>query len=168
MSNFNERIDAMLAQQVMPPEYENFVSHILCNDCEMRSDAKYHFLYHKCAGCGSYNTKLLQTLQVDPDGTASSAPPAAGVGAAADMARELEQASNPLPVSPLLFNRSSASDRGAEGTEPLAGAGDAGSIIISNSRIRSGSVASSHRPSITSTDVVPVTTIIDYDEPDFE
>lgn len=47
----------------MPPEYENFWSIVLCNDCEQKSRTKYHFLYHKCQSCHSYNTKILQTLQ---------------------------------------------------------------------------------------------------------
>ncbi|KAG5461867.1 MAG: zinc-ribbon-domain-containing protein [Olpidium bornovanus] len=70
MSSFFERIDAVLAQQKMPPEYDDHVSEILCNDCERSSRAKYNFLYHKCAYCASYNTKVLRTLKpgdVDQD-----------------------------------------------------------------------------------------------------
>lgn len=32
---------------------------ILCNDCEKRGEATFHWLYHKCSYCGSYNTRLL-------------------------------------------------------------------------------------------------------------
>lgn len=57
----------------MPQEYENFVSHILCNDCEKKSTAKYHFLYHKCAHCNGYNTTVLKTKELDrPDEAAGS------------------------------------------------------------------------------------------------
>ncbi|KAG4101985.1 zf-CHY-domain-containing protein [Neocallimastix lanati (nom. inval.)] len=66
LANMNEyfrRIDTMLQQHKMPPEYENWHSYILCNDCEKRSYAKYHFLYHKCAYCSSYNTKVLKTYE---------------------------------------------------------------------------------------------------------
>lgn len=32
---------------------------ILCNDCEKRGTASFHWLYHKCSHCASYNTRLL-------------------------------------------------------------------------------------------------------------
>src|SRR5947209_5163579 len=32
---------------------------ILCNDCEKKGPAPFHWLYHKCSSCGSYNTRLL-------------------------------------------------------------------------------------------------------------
>lgn len=32
---------------------------ILCNDCEKRGTASFHWLYHKCPYCGSYNTRLM-------------------------------------------------------------------------------------------------------------
>jgi len=63
MNEYFRRIDTMLQQHKMPPEYENWTSYILCNDCEKRSYAKYHFLYHKCAYCSSYNTKVLKTYE---------------------------------------------------------------------------------------------------------
>ncbi|RKP06574.1 zinc-ribbon-domain-containing protein, partial [Thamnocephalis sphaerospora] len=65
MSDYFARIDSVLEQQQMPPEYDRFVSLVLCNDCEQRGYAKFHFLYHKCAHCNSYNTKVLSTLQRD-------------------------------------------------------------------------------------------------------
>ncbi len=51
----------------MPPEYDNMFSHIYCNDCEKKCHAKYHFMYHKCAYCKGYNTKLLGTMEGVPD-----------------------------------------------------------------------------------------------------
>ena len=39
------------------------VSWVLCNDCEQKSFAKYHFLYHKCAHCSSYNTRTLKSYE---------------------------------------------------------------------------------------------------------
>ena len=47
----------------MPPEYENVYSYIYCNDCEKKCHASYHFMYHKCAYCKGYNTKLLGTME---------------------------------------------------------------------------------------------------------
>ncbi|KAI9189617.1 hypothetical protein H9P43_001050 [Blastocladiella emersonii ATCC 22665] len=85
MSEYFSRIEQALKQHQMPPEYANHASLVFCNDCEARSVAPYHFMYHKCGGsievaeqvvnqttgqpetrkvahpCGSYNTKVLQT-----------------------------------------------------------------------------------------------------------
>ena len=32
---------------------------VSCNDCGKESDAKFHFVYHACAHCRSYNTSVL-------------------------------------------------------------------------------------------------------------
>jgi hypothetical protein len=67
MTSYFQQIDKMLEEHRMPPEYNDFWSICLCNDCEKKSKVKYHFLYHKCQECGSYNTKILQTVQERPD-----------------------------------------------------------------------------------------------------
>ncbi|KAJ3042768.1 hypothetical protein HDV00_006587 [Rhizophlyctis rosea] len=64
MTDYFKRIDAMLAQHTMPAEYANTRSHIYCNDCEKKSFAKFHFLYHKCGECGGYNSKVLETVEL--------------------------------------------------------------------------------------------------------
>ena len=61
MSEYFGRLDRELERQPMPPEYEKYVSYIFCNDCEKKSRAKYHFFYHKCEHCNSYNTTVLKT-----------------------------------------------------------------------------------------------------------
>ncbi len=66
MTEYFKRIDAMLAQHQMPPEYANTQSYLYCNDCEKKSYSKFHFLYHKCGHCQGYNTKVLQTLERPP------------------------------------------------------------------------------------------------------
>ncbi|KAL1916101.1 uncharacterized protein VTP21DRAFT_6105 [Calcarisporiella thermophila] len=63
MEAYFRRLDAVMAQQEMPPEYRDYVSLVFCNDCEQRCEAPYHFLYHKCKGCGSYNVKVLNTYK---------------------------------------------------------------------------------------------------------
>lgn len=48
-------------------EKQNFVAHVwlcglqevLCNDCGKKGQAEFHFVYHKCPHCASYNTKLV-------------------------------------------------------------------------------------------------------------
>ncbi|CAG8460507.1 1248_t:CDS:2 [Paraglomus brasilianum] len=61
MRPYYDRIDMIVSQQSMPPEYDNYISLILCNDCEKKSNVKYHFLYHKCPFCKGYNTRVLET-----------------------------------------------------------------------------------------------------------
>eukprot|EP00123_Amoebidium_parasiticum_P010013 comp19837_c0_seq1/m.23890 comp19837_c0_seq1/g.23890 ORF comp19837_c0_seq1/g.23890 comp19837_c0_seq1/m.23890 type:complete len:324 (-) comp19837_c0_seq1:641-1612(-) len=65
MEDYFKKIDLYVAQQPMPPEYKDSVSTILCNDCEQRSDVPFHFTYHKCLPCGSYNTKVIATRHTD-------------------------------------------------------------------------------------------------------
>lgn len=52
-------LDALLAEEKIPEEYSGQTQAILCNDCEKRGTASFHWLYHKCPDCGSYNTRLL-------------------------------------------------------------------------------------------------------------
>jgi ribosomal protein L37E len=52
-------LDALLAEEKMPDEYSNKTQVILCNDCGRKGNAPYHWLYHKCTTCGSYNSRLL-------------------------------------------------------------------------------------------------------------
>jgi hypothetical protein len=87
MAEYFSRIDSALDQHQMPAEYVDHLSLVFCNDCENRSLAKYHFMYHKCSAmievteqavnpstgaqeerksqrvCSSYNTKVLQTFR---------------------------------------------------------------------------------------------------------
>ncbi|CAG8462268.1 5327_t:CDS:1 [Acaulospora colombiana] len=67
MEIYFRRIDAIVAEQKMPSEYDHCLAFILCNDCEKRSTVKYHFLYHKCPICKGYNTKLLETKYETPE-----------------------------------------------------------------------------------------------------
>ncbi|XP_076943225.1 zinc finger protein BRUTUS-like At1g74770 [Bidens hawaiensis] len=52
-------LDAMLAVEKIPDEYLGRTQDILCNDCEKKGTAPYHWLYHKCPRCGSYNTRRI-------------------------------------------------------------------------------------------------------------
>ncbi|KAI9025760.1 zinc-ribbon-domain-containing protein, partial [Phycomyces nitens] len=61
MKEYFNRLDQELQRQPMPVEYEHYLSYIFCNDCEEKSIAKYHFFYHKCKHCKSYNTTVLKT-----------------------------------------------------------------------------------------------------------
>eukprot|EP00736_Rhodelphis_marinus_P013250 Rmarinus@m.13222 len=67
MSSYFARLDAEVQNQSMPEEYRNVRSNIFCSDCEERSTVPFHFMYHKCPHCGSYNTKLISTEETDSD-----------------------------------------------------------------------------------------------------
>ncbi|KAL1207854.1 Zinc finger protein BRUTUS-like [Cardamine amara subsp. amara] len=58
MQVYFRMLDALLAEQKMPDEYSNQTQVILCNDCGRKGNAPYHWLYHKCSSCASYNTRL--------------------------------------------------------------------------------------------------------------
>ncbi|KAG0264790.1 hypothetical protein BG011_006063 [Mortierella polycephala] len=82
MSAYYEKIDSLLAEQTMPPEYANLFSIVLCNDCEVKSEAPYHFLYHKCDKCKGYNTKVLETFKRVSEGQVQVVENATAAGAA--------------------------------------------------------------------------------------
>lgn len=52
-------LDALLASEQLPEEYRSREQDILCNDCESKGRAPFHWLYHKCRNCGSYNTRAI-------------------------------------------------------------------------------------------------------------
>ncbi|XP_068327431.1 zinc finger protein BRUTUS-like [Pyrus communis] len=53
-------LDALLASEELPEEYRDRCQDILCNDCDKKGTAPFHWLYHKCRTCGSYNTKIIR------------------------------------------------------------------------------------------------------------
>ncbi|KAJ1721558.1 hypothetical protein LPJ53_003934 [Coemansia erecta] len=62
---FFKSIEKYMSSSTMPPEYRDMETHIHCNDCRQRSVAKFHFIYHKCKFCRSYNTTILSTVTAD-------------------------------------------------------------------------------------------------------
>ncbi|KAM7479689.1 hypothetical protein LguiA_027902 [Lonicera macranthoides] len=60
-------LDALLASEVLPEEYRNRLHDILCNDCGKKGTANFHWLYHKCGTCGSYNTRVIKTSTMTSD-----------------------------------------------------------------------------------------------------
>ncbi|XP_030545801.1 zinc finger protein BRUTUS-like isoform X1 [Rhodamnia argentea] len=53
-------LDALLASEVLPVEYRDRCQDILCNDCGKKGMSPFHWLYHKCSFCGSYNTRVIK------------------------------------------------------------------------------------------------------------
>ncbi|XP_054820881.1 zinc finger protein BRUTUS-like isoform X2 [Prosopis cineraria] len=54
-------LDALLAAEVLPEEYKERYQDILCNDCDRKGSSRFHWLYHKCGFCGSYNTRVIKS-----------------------------------------------------------------------------------------------------------
>ncbi|CAL9042149.1 unnamed protein product [Musa banksii] len=54
-------LDALLAAEELPEEYWDRCQDILCNDCGKKGTSHFHWLYHKCGFCGSYNTRVIKT-----------------------------------------------------------------------------------------------------------
>jgi len=67
MREFFARIDDIIECNPMPEQYDGWTSHIVCADCDTRSYAPYHFMYHKCGSCNSYNTRVLSHSSNDRD-----------------------------------------------------------------------------------------------------
>ena len=59
MSTYFRMLDALLAGEQTPDEYAGVRQRVLCNDCEARTEAPFHFVHHACGKCRSYNTRLL-------------------------------------------------------------------------------------------------------------
>ena len=55
----NASAAASASALALPPSLASKKQPILCNDCGSKGEASFHFVYHKCGGCGSYNTTLL-------------------------------------------------------------------------------------------------------------
>ncbi|CDO98421.1 unnamed protein product [Coffea canephora] len=58
-------LDALLANEVLPDEYRSHQQDILCNDCQRKGTAQFHWLYHKCGFCGSYNTRVIKAASAN-------------------------------------------------------------------------------------------------------
>ncbi|XP_076932624.1 zinc finger protein BRUTUS-like At1g18910, partial [Bidens hawaiensis] len=52
-------LDELLAEEKITEEYLGRTEDILCNDCEKNGSAPFHWLYHKCPHCSSYNMRLI-------------------------------------------------------------------------------------------------------------
>ncbi|GIL45357.1 hypothetical protein Vafri_2604 [Volvox africanus] len=59
MSVYFQMLDSLLASERLPPEYGGRMQQVLCNDCGKMGFAAFHFVYHSCPHCRSYNTRVL-------------------------------------------------------------------------------------------------------------
>ncbi|KAG2667458.1 hypothetical protein I3843_15G111800 [Carya illinoinensis] len=60
-------LDALLAAEELPVEYRDRCQDILCNDCDQKGSTRFHWLYHKCGFCGSYNTRVIKIETTNSD-----------------------------------------------------------------------------------------------------
>lgn len=67
MKEWYRALDERIEQDIIPPEYQNRVSRILCHDCNQKSDVPFHFVYHRCAHCEGYNTRVIHQYDREPD-----------------------------------------------------------------------------------------------------
>lgn len=65
MSEWYREMDERIAKDIIPPEYANRVSRVLCHDCGEKTVVPFHFKYHKCACCDGYNTRILEQFDID-------------------------------------------------------------------------------------------------------
>ncbi|KAF5177424.1 Zinc finger protein brutus [Thalictrum thalictroides] len=65
-------LDALLATEELPEEYRDRCQDILCNDCHKKGTARFHWLYHKCGYCGSYNTRVIKRDSTDTNCSGAS------------------------------------------------------------------------------------------------
>lgn len=56
-----QMLDSLLAAERarMPPDLAGRLQPILCQDCGRQGEAPYHWVYHACPACRSYNTRVL-------------------------------------------------------------------------------------------------------------
>ena len=58
LTNYWKLIDMTISSHQMPEEFKDWTADVHCNDCEKKSNTKYHFSYHKCQHCEGYNTVI--------------------------------------------------------------------------------------------------------------
>lgn len=71
----NERIDYILDQCKDLNEQKNINSYecvTSCFDCQTKHTVKYKYLYNKCLGCGSYNTRINELYKRDDEDQSQS------------------------------------------------------------------------------------------------
>ena len=56
------QIESYVSNSEMPDEYKDKKNEIYCNDCEQKTVTNFHFFYHKCQNCNSWNTSVVNTL----------------------------------------------------------------------------------------------------------
>ena len=59
MDHLWSKIEEYVNNTEMPDEFKDKENKILCNDCQEKTITKFHFMYHKCVKCNSWNTSVI-------------------------------------------------------------------------------------------------------------
>ena len=59
MAVYWRMIDSLLVAERLPEGYAGRLQTVLCNDCSKLGTAPFHFVYHRCSSCASYNTRVV-------------------------------------------------------------------------------------------------------------
>eukprot|EP00474_Spongospora_subterranea_P011354 CRZ11812.1 hypothetical protein [Spongospora subterranea] len=62
-----EMFSAYVESMEIPEEYQGMRAKILCNDCLARTESDFHFYYHKCCECQSFNTNVISKWHATPE-----------------------------------------------------------------------------------------------------
>ena len=63
--NNDLQIELYLRECPMPVEYSAWRAVILCNDCVRQTELSYHFAYHRCPHCRSFNTDVITVKRIE-------------------------------------------------------------------------------------------------------
>lgn len=63
-------LDKRLDEEGHLPEFAMKRTRVYCHDCEVESNARYHFQFHKCQQCAGYNTRVVKHFDIDPSSDA--------------------------------------------------------------------------------------------------
>ena len=56
-------IENYVSNSELPEEQNNWKTIAYCNDCEKKTESKYHPAYHKCQECNSWNTQIEKIIK---------------------------------------------------------------------------------------------------------
>lgn len=59
MTEFYKEVDEFVANQILPSDVRDKIVSILCHECDIKSETKFHYEYLRCNHCGGYNTSRI-------------------------------------------------------------------------------------------------------------
>ena len=62
-SDIWDRLAELLVDEQLPEPYDKWESEISCLDCQHQAIVSFHYQYHRCPSCKSYNTQKLRVIR---------------------------------------------------------------------------------------------------------
>jgi uncharacterized CHY-type Zn-finger protein len=94
MTQWYRALDAKIASEPeLPPQFARRRKLIQCNDCAVKSVAKFHFQFFKCGGCAGYNTRVIGEAADAESPTCSDVKPGGKADDSASMTGGVKQKS---------------------------------------------------------------------------